>query len=74
MISSISIIIPCFNEESTIEQVIQKVLDVEIKDVSKEIIIIDDGSSDNTLIKINNYNKFEKVTLLKLEFLRLQMK
>ena len=65
MISSISIIIPCFNEESTIEQVIQKVLDVEIKDVSKEIIIIDDGSSDNTLIKINNYNKFENIIILK---------
>ena len=65
MISSISIIIPCFNEERTIEQVIQKVLDVEIKDVSKEIIIIDDGSSDNTLIKINNYNKFENIIILK---------
>ena len=48
MINSISIIIPCYNEEKTISKVIQKVLDLELENISKEIIVIDDGSTDNT--------------------------
>ena len=40
----VSIIIPCFNEEKTIEKIIEKVL--KLKDINLEIIVIDDGSSD----------------------------
>ena len=40
----VSIIIPCFNEEKTIEKIIEKVLN--LKDINLEIIVIDDGSSD----------------------------
>lgn len=43
----LSIIIPAFNEENTIEELIKKVDFVNLS-VGKEIIIIDDGSSDNT--------------------------
>ena len=42
----ISIIIPCFNEEKTIEKIIDKIL--VIKDLDKEIIVIDDFSSDQS--------------------------
>ena len=42
----ISIIIPCFNEVSTIEKIINKIK--EEKKFLKEIIIIDDCSSDGT--------------------------
>ena len=42
----ISIIIPCYNEASTIELIIEKIL--EIKDLNYEIIIIDDCSTDGT--------------------------
>jgi dolichol-phosphate mannosyltransferase len=41
----ISVIIPVYNEESTIGEVIRKVLLVEIE---KEIIVVDDGSTDKT--------------------------
>ena len=42
----ISIIIPCFNEEKTISKVIDKILN--LSEIDKEIIIINDGSTDNT--------------------------
>lgn len=44
----LSIIIPVFNEERTIVQVIKNVVAVEIPDVEKEIIVVDDGSTDAT--------------------------
>ena len=42
----LSIIIPCFNELSTIEEIISNVKNE--KNYSKEIIVIDDGSTDGT--------------------------
>jgi glycosyltransferase involved in cell wall biosynthesis len=42
----ISIIIPCFNEEKTIDIIVNKVL--KFNTYEKEIIIIDDCSTDNT--------------------------
>ncbi len=42
----LSIIIPCFNEEKTIEEIVAKV--AMFKTLEKEIIIIDDCSSDNS--------------------------
>jgi len=43
----LSIVIPVYNEKSTIEKVIARVLDSPIQ-LEKEIIIVDDGSSDGT--------------------------
>ena len=43
----LSVIIPVYNEESTISEVIDKVRDVELS-LEKEIIVVDDGSTDNT--------------------------
>ena len=45
----LSIIIPAFNEENTIIKILEKVADVEIKGVNKEVIVIDDCSTDKTL-------------------------
>ena len=44
----LSIIIPAYNEEKTILNVIKKVKEVKIGDVVKEIIVVDDCSRDNT--------------------------
>ncbi len=44
----LSIIIPAFNEEKTIGQIIKKIGEV-VLPVEKEIIVVDDGSFDNTL-------------------------
>ncbi len=42
----ISVVIPCFNEEKTIETVVDKIL--KIQNLEKEIIIIDDCSKDRS--------------------------
>lgn len=44
----LSVIIPVYNEESTITEVIERVAAVELP-IGKEIIVIDDGSTDNTV-------------------------
>lgn len=44
----LSIIIPVFNEENTINEILKNVLSVHLKGWTKEIIVIDDGSNDKT--------------------------
>jgi glycosyltransferase involved in cell wall biosynthesis len=41
----LSVIMPCYNEKKTIEEIIRQVLDVGL---AHEIVIIDDGSTDGT--------------------------
>ncbi len=48
----LSIIIPVFNEEKTVFQVLKKVAKVKLKGFTKEIIIVNDGSFDKSLEKI----------------------
>ncbi len=53
MITKLSIIIPVYNEESTIQEVFERVVNVAlVNNISKEIIVINDRSSDNSLQKI----------------------
>jgi glycosyltransferase involved in cell wall biosynthesis len=49
----ISIIIPCYNEERTFVALLDKVLEV-MTDYDSEIIVVDDGSSDNTATILKN--------------------
>lgn len=49
MIKKLSIIIPAFNEEKTIVQVLEIISKLElVKGIEKEILVINDSSSDNT--------------------------
>lgn len=51
----LSIIIPVFNEEKTMSQILDRVHELKIKDVEKQVIIVDDGSTDKTSRKIYNF-------------------
>jgi glycosyltransferase involved in cell wall biosynthesis len=56
MISKLSIIIPAYNEGRTIHLILDKVKDVKLlNDITKEIIIVNDCSTDNTEGAIENY-------------------
>jgi dolichol-phosphate mannosyltransferase len=44
----LSIIIPVYNEEQTIGEVVERVLAVDLAGIEKEIVIANDGSSDGT--------------------------
>ena len=45
----LSIVIPCYNEYRTIENIVNKVLSVNLNGIEKEIIVVDDGSGDRTI-------------------------
>ena len=58
LINKLSIIIPVYNEAKTIHLILDLVKNVKlINNIEKEIIIIDDASSDNTKEAIDNYIK-----------------
>ncbi len=44
----LSIIIPVFNEEKTIAKVIKQINNLDLASIQKEIIVVDDGSTDRT--------------------------
>jgi glycosyltransferase involved in cell wall biosynthesis len=47
-LTKISIVIPVYNEEQSVAEVLDQVCAVELKNMVKEIIISDDGSTDRT--------------------------
>ncbi len=55
----LSIIIPVYNEVTTIEKIILKIK--KIKKIKKQIIIIDDGSNDGTTKKLKKIKKSFKI-------------
>ncbi len=55
----LSVIIPVYNEKTTISEVIEKVSAVDLP-IEKEIIVVDDGSTDGTRESIENSR--EKIT------------
>ncbi len=60
----LSIIIPVYNEEKTILKILDRIEKTKLSDFSYEIIIIDDGSTDQTL-KLLNENKNKYTILIK---------
>lgn len=55
----VSIVIPVFNEQKTIRQIIERVTKISFNNLEKEIIVVDDGSNDKTreiLRTINDKN------------------
>lgn len=57
----LSIIIPCYNEQSTLLELVKKVEAAFIGNVEKEIIIIDDASTDGTQELVSRHLNGHKV-------------
>ena len=62
---TLSIVVPVFNEQKTIGKVIERVLNQEIGDWHKEIIVVDDGSTDLTQENLKPLS--DKITVLQQE-------
>jgi len=60
----LTIIIPVFNEEKTIDTLLNRVYSMELPDWKKEILVIDDGSTDKTRALLK---KWEKKSLLSIK-------
>ncbi len=55
----LTVIIPVYNEIKTIEKLIAKILEI---DLTKQIIVVDDGSNDGTNIVLQKLsNKIDKL-------------
>jgi glycosyltransferase involved in cell wall biosynthesis len=54
--ATLSIIIPVYNEARTIEILLDKVIEAPIEyNISKQLVIVNDGSKDNTMAILNSY-------------------
>jgi glycosyltransferase involved in cell wall biosynthesis len=54
----LSVIIPCYNEQATVEEIVRQVL---ATDLAHEIIIVDDGSTDGTRELLARLNGHEAI-------------
>jgi len=54
----VSIIIPAYNEEETVGELLKKILDVSLTglNLEKEIIVVDDGSTDQTAQQVSPFS------------------
>jgi glycosyltransferase involved in cell wall biosynthesis len=52
----ITIIVPCYNEERTLSKILDKI--IQQKKIKKQIILVDDFSSDNSIKVVKNYSKY----------------
>jgi len=59
--TTLSIIIPVYNEKNTLHKILRKVENVKIPGVEKEIILVDDCSTDGTRDRIRKYENKYKV-------------
>ncbi len=59
----LSIIVPVFNEEKTIKVILEKLSNLKKKNSSIEIIVINDGSNDNTLSIIKSLDDHYEILI-----------
>ncbi len=60
---SVAIVVPCFNEESTVQLTMNSLLSLDYPAHLLEIILVDDGSTDNTLANVQQYANNPRVKI-----------
>ena len=63
--SKISIVIPVYNEEKTLREIIKRVEEASVFGMEKEIILVDDGSTDKSREILKEFEKIYRVIYLK---------
>lgn len=65
LVLKVSIIIPVYNEEATLHTLITKVLDAHLPPgLSKETVIVNDGSTDRTREILNSFSGLDGITVV----------
>jgi dolichol-phosphate mannosyltransferase len=57
----LSVLIPAHNEEATIEEVLERVLAVDLGPTEIEVVVVDDGSTDGTVDLLRSYRDHPRV-------------
>lgn len=61
----LSVIIPVYNEENTVRTIITRVLEADLPErMDREILVVDDGSTDNTVRNIKECRQFSSVRMI----------
>jgi len=60
----LSVVIPAYNEKSTILEILRRIDAVDLGDINKEIIIVDDGSTDGTRDVLRDLEKLNKYKIV----------
>ena len=61
----LSVIVPAYNEEETIDEIIKRVRAVDLGDVDLEMVIVDDASTDGTPERLKTYRGEAGITVLR---------
>lgn len=61
---SVSVIVPCYNEERTVKKTVLSLLDLDYPREKLNIIVVDDGSKDSTWQVVQEFANTPSVTLL----------
>lgn len=64
---SVSIIVPCWNEEQTLGKTLHSLLDLDYPKNKLEIIVVDDGSTDNTWEVMQKFTTYPQIKIFRKE-------
>jgi biofilm PGA synthesis N-glycosyltransferase PgaC len=64
MLPSVSIMVPCFNEETTVVKTVESLLDLRYPKEKLKILVIDDGSTDTTWNVVQQFSTHQQVVLI----------
>ncbi len=64
---SVAVIVPCFNEESTVEGTLNSLLALDYPSEKLEIIVVNDGSTDATHMVLSRFERHPQIQILNKE-------
>ena len=64
---AVSIVVPCWNEESTVEKTVNSLLNLNYPNDKLHIFLVDDGSTDGTFNILNKFSNYSNIKIFKKE-------
>ncbi len=60
----VAVVVPCWNEQNTIQGTVESLLALDYPADKLEIVLVDDGSTDNTAAVMDSYAHYPQVTVI----------